>query len=147
MSLDRDMDDILEEELTWNTGFKYYSPNKYFPVAGFQTISDENNPINQKFGDFGGYCLAWCIWYIEHRIANKSVDPKTLVRKTLNRFMDMTIKPNEYIRNYASVLNDKRVNWLKEIGIPENIISNEITPSNYLNKIKNNLIKENEIFK
>ena len=77
------MDDVLEEELTWNTGFKYYSPSRYFPVAGFQTISDENNILNTKFGDFGGYCLAWCIWYVEHRVINKGIDSKILIRKTL----------------------------------------------------------------
>jgi len=146
ISLDRDMDSVLEEELTWNTGFKYYSPNKYFPVAGFQTISDENNPSNQKLGDFGGYCLAWCMWYMEHRIVNNSIEPKTLIRKTLNRFMGMTIKPNEYIRNYANSLNEKRIEWLKNINIPENIISNEIIPPIYLHKIMKNIIKENETY-
>ena len=47
---------------------KYCSPECYFPVSGFQTLSDENNIMNQKMGDFGGYCLAWCIWYVEHKL-------------------------------------------------------------------------------
>ena len=145
MQLDKDMDKILEKELTKGLDFKYYSPNKYFPVAGFQTISDENNKMNQKMGDFGGYCLAWCMWYIEHRICNKDKDPKHLIRKTLNKLMKLKLKPNEYIRNYANHLNKKRVNWLVSNGIPKKETSNEILPINYLTKIKINIIKENEL--
>lgn len=142
--LDKDMDQILEKELTKNTNLKYYHPGKYFPVAGFQTISDENNVFNQKMGDFGGYCLAWCLWYIEHRIKNKKIDPQELIRKTLNKFRAMKLTPNEYIRNYANKINKKRVNWLERINIPENLISNEILPINYLTKIKLEIIKQNK---
>jgi len=144
MQLDKDMDTILEKELTKDLDFKYYAPNQYFPVAGFQTISDENNKMNQKMGDFGGYCLAWCMWYIEHRISNKEVDPKHLIRKTLNKLMKLELKPNEYIRNYANHLNKKRVSWLVKNGIPENETSNEIISPSYGTKIKLNIIKENE---
>ena len=144
MQLDKDMDSVLEKELTKGLNFKYYSPNKYFPVAGFQTISDENNKMNQKMGDFGGYCLAWCMWYIEHRIANKNINPKHLIRKTLNKLMKLELKPNEYIRNYANHINKKRVNWLVKNGIPEKETSNEILSPNYLSKVKVMIIKENE---
>lgn len=64
-SIEDKIDDILEEELTWNTGLKYLRPKDYLPYAGFQTMSDENNPVNKKAGDFGGFCLAWCLWYLE----------------------------------------------------------------------------------
>ena len=67
------IDDILEEELTWNTGFSYIRPNNYEPYAGFQTISDENNNLNLKPGDFGGFCLAWCLWYLETKLINSIV--------------------------------------------------------------------------
>ena len=37
----------------------------------FQSISDDQkNPIRQVKGDFAGFCLAWCMWYIEERIRN-----------------------------------------------------------------------------
>lgn len=142
--LDKEIDDVLSKELTWNTGLQYYVPGRYFPVAGFQTLSDESNLLNQKLGDFGGYCLAWSLWYVEHRLNNTNVQPKTLVRKTINKFNGMMLKPNEYIRNYANYINKYRVKWLKEIGIPENIISNEHMSINYINIINKALIKENE---
>ena len=42
-SLDGDIDNVLEEELTWNTGLTYLKISDYLPTTGFQTISDENN--------------------------------------------------------------------------------------------------------
>jgi len=143
--LDRDMDKILEEELTWNTGLKYIAPNVYFPVSGFQTISDENNINNTKLGDFGGYCLAWCFWYVEHRLLNKNVDPFILVRKTLNRFMEMNIKPMEYIRNYANYINRYRVKFFKKSGLDDMIASNEnLTSHNKITLFKS-IISTNSI--
>ena len=129
--LDDDLDNILKNKLAKPTRMKYCDTSCYFPVAGFQTLSDENNIFNQKMGDFGGFCLAWTLWYIEHRNMNKDVEPRTLVRKTLNRFMGMKIKPIEYIRNYANYINKYRIKFLKDIGVPENITSNEILPDKY----------------
>jgi len=118
------VDDILEEELTWNTGLKYLRPKEYLPYAGFQTLSDENNPSNKKAGDFGGFCLAWCLWYLETRIKNPTVDPKTLVSKLIQKILNSDLKFNEYIRNYSNKINEKRVDYLKQMGIDEREISN-----------------------
>ena len=43
--LDGDIDNVLAKELAIN-GFNYIKPSRYLPVAGFQTISDENNILN-----------------------------------------------------------------------------------------------------
>ena len=118
------MDDLLEEELTWSTGFKYLRPKDFLPFAGFQTISDETNLINNKAGDFGGFCLAWCLWYIETRIKNTDIDPKTLVLKIINKLNKMKYKFSEHIRNYSNKINEKRVHYIKKIGIDEKEISN-----------------------
>jgi hypothetical protein len=121
---DKNLDNILEEELTWNTGLKYLKPSDYMPYAGFQDISDELNPFNQKIGDFGGYCLAWCIWYFEHRIMNKKISSKNLVSKLLKKISELDISFSEYIRNYAAKLADFRFEILKNEGIDESSISN-----------------------
>jgi hypothetical protein len=139
--LDIDMDNILKSKLTLNTKFKYYSPKMYFPVAGFQTLSDENNPMNQKMGDFGGYCLAWSLWYIEHRILNKNIEPKKLIRKTLNKFLNMKLKPDEYIRNYANDINKYRIQILKQLGLNEKEVSNEALSMTNYNIITQFIIK------
>ena len=122
--IENTVDDILEEELTWNTGLKYLRPKDYLPYAGFQTISDENNLINKKAGDFGGFCLAWCLWYLESKIKNPDISSKILVEKLINKLNNSELKFSEYIRNYSNKINEKRVKYLKEIGLNENNISN-----------------------
>jgi hypothetical protein len=140
-SIDGKLDKILGEKLTEGlaSDWKYCSPSCYLPVSGFQTLSDENNILNQKLGDFGGYCLAWTIWYVEHKLNNMNIEPKDLVRKTINRLMKMNIKPMEYIRNYANYISKFRFGYLKKLGIPENITSNEHLNNNYLNLIKESI--------
>jgi hypothetical protein len=138
---DKLLDDVLEEELTWNTGFTYLKPSDYMPVAGFQSISDELNPLNQKSGDFGGYCLAWCTWYLEHKIKNhkinKNITSKILVDKLIKKISLSNTTFNEYIRNYANNLNLFRIKYLKDAGVDENKISNiynDIYTDNKLDK-------------
>src|SRR5690606_23884156 len=37
-------------------------------TISFQVFSDENNYLNYVENDPDGFCVAWCIWYIETRI-------------------------------------------------------------------------------
>jgi hypothetical protein len=139
--IDGQMDEIFREKLAKPTHMDYCGPDCYFPVSGFQTLSDENNYMNQKMGDFGGYCLAWSIWYVEHKMINLKVEPKDLIRKTINRFIKMDVKPMEYIRNYANHISKFRLGYLKKIGIPENIASNENLNNMYTNIINKSIIE------
>jgi hypothetical protein len=123
--IDDNIDDILEEELTWNTGLNYVRPFEYLPTSSFQLISNENNGYNQKSGDFGGYCAAWCLWYLEHKIKNSKIDSKELVKKTLKKLVKMDISFSEYIRNYANNINKEKISILKKIGIPDKRISDK----------------------
>lgn len=133
--LDTDIDYILEEELTWNTGLTYLKPNDYMTTSGFQTLSNENELQNQKYGDFGGYCLAWCLWYLELKINNSNLNSKKIFEKGMNKLLSNDLSFTEYIRNYANNLNKKRVKLLKKIGIPNNKISNEYLEIKYSDMI------------
>ena len=82
--IDDVLDNYLDEELTWNTGFKYLRPKDFMTKPGYQLISDEGYS-SLKPGDFGGFCLGWCIWYLEHRLRNLKVDPKLLNQKTIEK--------------------------------------------------------------
>ena len=76
-------------------------------VSSYQSLSRETDPYQQKSGDFGGYCLAWCLWYIENRIANKKISPKKLIEETLFTLVNKKESLMEYIRNYANSINKK----------------------------------------
>jgi hypothetical protein len=138
---DKYLDTVLEEELTWNTGLTYLKPSDYMPISGFQTVSDELNPYNQKSGDYGGYCLAWCTWYLEHRLKNKNIKPKILIDKLLKKMSKLNISFIEYIRNYANKLNTERVKNFMKAGLDEKQISNTNTDLK-TNRILNKYIIE-----
>lgn len=141
MQLDGCIDEVLEEELTWNTGLKYITPNDFLPVAGFQTVSDENNLINKKSGDFGGFCLAWCLWYLETRMKNPDVSSKILVDKVINKISKLDYKFSEYIRNYSNKINSKRIEYLEQIGVDSKKISDNHMTEDTNIKVTDFLIK------
>ena len=142
MGIDGEIDEVLEEELTWNTGLRYIKPDDYLPIAGFQTVSDETNSINKKAGDFGGFCLAWCLWYLESRLKNPDVTSKILVDKIINKISKLDLKFSEYIRNYSNKINSKRVEYLELIGIdPKKISDSHLTVDTNL-KLTNYLISK-----
>lgn len=140
---DNNLDNILNEELTWNTGFKYYSPKKFMNVNGFQNVSDETNNINIKKGDVGGFCLSWCYWYLESKILNENIEPKKLVKLLFKKINNSKYKFSEYIRNYANYLNKQKNKILIKSGINKiniyDYIQNNENILNYINNFFNNL--------
>ncbi len=117
------MDEILEEELTWNTGFKYLKPNDFMPKPGYQLLSNENDLLKLKSGDFGGFCLGWCIWYVEHRLKNSNIDPKTLNKKTMEKMLRLDDSFTEYIRNYSNKLFNEKFKIAQNICFKQECIS------------------------
>lgn len=130
--IDDTLDEILMEELTWNTGLTYLAPKDFLPKPGYQLLSQETN---KKPGDFGGFCLGWCIWYIEHRLKNPNVKPKILNNKTLEILMKGKDTLNEFIRNYSSKLFSQKFKIMKQIGIDEKNISDIILPKDDIIKL------------
>jgi hypothetical protein len=133
--MDIDIDDILEEELTWNTGFSYINVKKYLPVAGFQNLSDENNVLNQKPGDFGGYCLAWCLWYLELRLNNYKYSAKQLVKKAISKVLKTESSMMTFIRNYANNIDKHRLELLQKAGVSKEKSSNNLHTNEDMHKI------------
>lgn len=113
--IENEIDNFLEETLTWNTGMKYLKPSKYLPKPGYQLLSNELDNKNQKNGDFGGFCLGWCIWYIEHRIKNNTINSITLNKKTLEKMLKLDDSIVEFIRNYSNTLFNKKIQIIKKI--------------------------------
>ena len=113
--IENEIDDFLEETLTWNTGMKYLKPSEYLPKPAYQLLSNEFDNKNQKNGDFGGFCLGWCIWYVEHRIKNNNIDIITLNKKTLEKMLKLNDSLAEFIRNYSNTLFNKKLQIIKKI--------------------------------
>ena len=119
------IDSILDEELTWNTGFNYLKPNDFMTKPGFQLLADENDMFKMKLGDFGGFCLGWCIWYVEHRLKNPQIKPIIFNKKIIEKLLRLDDSFIEYIRNYSNKLFNKKFDIISNnIHIVEKDISN-----------------------
>lgn len=138
--VDPDIDDVLEEDLCWNTGLKYIRPKDYLPYTGFQTISDENYAMNKKNGDYGGFCLAWCLFYLESRLKNPELKPDILVKKLINKINNSDIKFSEFIRNYSNKINEYRIQHLEKAGVHPKDISNSQMSIDTNNKVTKYII-------
>ena len=131
LGIDEKVDAYLEEELTWNTGFKYLRPKDFMTKPGYQLISNENKG-NFKSGDFGGFCLGWCIWYLEHRMKNVSINPKVLNEKTIEKMLRLDDTFTEYIRNYSNKLFDCKLKLAKNICIGDDCVKEKNISNLYL---------------
>lgn len=121
-----DINEILEEELTWNTGLTYLSNQETSPHSGVQALSDESNELNNKPGDFGGFCLAWCLWYVELRLKNPEIYPKILINKAITRIIEDNEKPYfiNHIRDYGNKITKEKFSIYKKIKLKQNIWTN-----------------------
>jgi hypothetical protein len=135
--IENNLDNILEEELTWNTGFSYY--RNTCPFTGIQSLSDETNSLNEKPGDFGGFCLAWCLWYVEMRLHNPELQPKKLIETSIKKIINDNKSPAilNYIRNFGNKLAQEKYKIYQKLKIPKETWSNLIFDDETNEKIEN----------
>lgn len=113
-------------------------PQIYMNNTKFQLISRDSYDDKRKLADPGGYCLAWCFWYIELKMKNPDIDSKILVEKTLENILKK-YDILDYIRGYAKKLDEMKNNYLKSINISKNNFYDVEYSDEIINKIKNNI--------
>ena len=102
--------------------YKYYRPSDYMPINGFQSISHETNKYKTKRGDINGFCVAWCIWFIElyiHNLNNNMMSDKefkTFIPKVIKKLINGNYWISDYIRNYGNYIHKKLVEYLVNNG-------------------------------
>jgi len=64
----------------------------------------------------GGFCSAWCLWFVEIYIRNiyliKNDDLKTLFNKIIKKLINSKYTITEQIRNYSNYLHKKQNEFL-----------------------------------
>ena len=63
-----------------------------------------NNILNQKMGDFGGYCLAWCFLFLEVRLLYDKSSSKEVI-DLINNYIQTNFQ-----LDFKDILNDKQLN-------------------------------------
>jgi len=135
--IENNLDNLLEEELTWNTGMSYF--RNTCPFTGIQSLSDETNSLNEKPGDFGGFCLAWCLWYLEMRMHNPKVEPNKLIEISIKKIINDHKPPAiiNYIRNFGNKMAEEKYKIYQKLKIPKENWSNLVFDDEDNEKIEN----------
>ena len=135
------VDDYIKTNIAEKMDYEYLSLNATQNLIGIQEKTKENEKQNMKRGDFGGFCVAWTIWFIEHKIINNNLHTKKLINKLEDIIFNKN-KPVNYIRNYSNYLFEtvkelfKKNNWDLD-DYTNNVITYELEK-----KIFDFLIKE-----
>ena len=132
------LNNILKIKICDILNYKFIYCN---PYVGLQTLSDENNEFNKTIGDPGGYCLAWCMLYLELKLKYNYDCHKTIsILKSyiINNFInDFNIKDKSniymiFIRYYSKYLDTNKNIMIKKCGIDsENIYYANLKNNDY----------------
>ncbi len=98
-------------------GIKYMPPSKLFDGVSFQIFSDEKNKMNYVENDPAGFCVAWCLWYVEMRAKNLEIDPASLIEESVMQINEKQYNFKDYIRDYANLLDSKKNIILEKAGV------------------------------
>ena len=133
--IDKDNFHILDNKIleTFNKdkffkSYTYFKPTDYEPINGLQSISQETNNLYVRKGDMGGFCLAWCMWWVEFYIENihnellTDKNLKLLIQKVIKRIINNGYLLSEYIRNYANYMHQKLIANLSIDTLPLNVL-------------------------
>ena len=142
-TFNKQLNSVLEKNISDKLKYKFIYCN---PYAGFQTLSDEYNQFNRTTNDPPGYCLAWCMLYLEIKLKYKYDCFKTisLIKNyIINIFKnDYNIKNDSnvymmFIRYYVKYLDDAKNKIANNCNIDTDIIYH----SNMKNKDLNIIVK------
>ena len=81
---------------------EYFAPSDYLSNIKFQLAGDEDNLAARNIGDPGGYCMAWCVWFVDMVCTNI---------KTLDTNYDVEyIMKNHITRHRVDKMFDPKLN-------------------------------------
>lgn len=124
------LDDLLDKKFKTiaqkcNLPFEFLKMDETLVALSFQSFSADNIWYNRSYYDPGGYCMAWCLFYVEHRILNGETSPRDLILKLYNDILfyakNTDINPFiYYIRGFSKHLIENVNNLLLSLGTSEN---------------------------
>lgn len=141
----KQLDERIEELFTNVYGpVTYNKPSDILANTKFQTVDGEDDYDRRSDGDPLGYCLAWCVWFVDIVTTNlkkNNVDVQYILenyiapeqKKSRNLYL-------EYIRRYGAYLTEKRNEYFRDLGIDLNLVHNNVWDRDVLKKLTNALL-------
>lgn len=124
-----------------NKKITYYKPGDFLENGKFQSISNDSSLEVRKNGDPLGYCLAWCMWYIELKLNNSGMIEKDLISKSADKILEIYCTSDtpyiDFIRDYSRKLNDEKDKIFEEFNIDKDNYYKTSYDISDLEKIKN----------
>jgi ankyrin repeat protein len=113
----------LFSSLINNEKFKYYTPLDYEIKIGLQFIDATEYQLykNINITDPGGFCAAWCLWYIDMKLNNLTIPRKSLIPKLINYIRLKKKSFRTTIRNYTKNITDIRDEILSKSNLDINL--------------------------
>ena len=115
--------------------YKYLTPEDTQLELGFQNIENYETNKFKKIGDPDGFCVAWCVWYIEQR-SKYDILPKKLAKKLTILIKSKNISFKQLIRKYSVDILEIRNNILSQIELDINDVRNNNLTVQQTNDLK-----------
>ncbi len=117
-------------------GVKYFAPKDYMDKISFQHF-DSIESETKQYGDPGGFCAVWTIWYADMRIKYYKIDRNILIKKLIRNIISNKYSFKNLIRNYSNKITKIRNTLLQKGGININDWINESYTTNQFEIIAN----------
>lgn len=117
------LDNMLEMYFKKIFDYEYLSPKQTQQIIGFQRLEVHENDKMKKIGDPGGFCVGWCLWYVEQRV-KYNIKPDKLSLKLIINIRSKNISFKKLIRLYVNNILETRNKILEQLKIDINDIRN-----------------------
>lgn len=105
-----------------------YASTQWCPV-GIQRIQEQekSNTFAEKQKDFGGYCAAWSIWWLQQRLQYPTMERSQLLIRLTKQFENENINLKQFILAFSQQLSNTKVQLMRTAlhmgGRPEDEIN------------------------
>ena len=132
--------------------FIYNFPNDFLLKVKFQESSQGDYYTNQNIGDPVGYCIAWCLWFLELKILNPDIENNeqlvmSALQSIVNKYNKTKYSLLHYIRGYSNNIMEQTNDVLDKLNIDKNkknLPRNSVkTISDYIIQIVDNFFEKN----
>ena len=118
----------------------YNTPKHFLPKIGFQAYEQVEHYKTRKLGDPGGFCAAWCLWYVKQRVKHPDIPAKILVIILIKQIKYNNFSFKNLIRHYAKQVTDTRDILLNNVNMNINIYLNNQYDINMITKFSKSIL-------